>query len=248
MGVSQQYREYLQSMAYSESTIRQRLRLVALLGDPLTADRDAVLRVVSRPGSPSARRVYLAHLRAAYSDFAWLGWCGHDPTAGIRVSHSSPPPPRPLTDRQVEKLLAGLPPRMRGWTVLGCYAGLRACEVWQLQPHDFDGARLQIRGKGGKAASVPTHPLVAEVMDTWRPPGYSSASHLSSAWAAKARPLAGPVRFHQCRHTFATRLLAATGDLMLVRDAMRHSSVATTQRYVQVVDGRVAAAVVALAA
>lgn len=40
------------------------------------------------------------------------------------------------------------------------------------------------------------------------------------------------VSVHAMRHTAATRAHEVTGDLVLVRDFLGHSSVATTQRYV----------------
>jgi integrase/recombinase XerD len=45
--------------------------------------------------------------------------------------------------------------------------------------------------------------------------------------------------FHACRHYFATTMLEKSGgDLLAVRDLMRHSSVATTQVYTQLASGR----------
>jgi integrase/recombinase XerD len=45
--------------------------------------------------------------------------------------------------------------------------------------------------------------------------------------------------FHACRHFFATNMLEKSGgDLLAVRDLMRHSSVATTQVYTQLATGR----------
>jgi integrase/recombinase XerD len=45
--------------------------------------------------------------------------------------------------------------------------------------------------------------------------------------------------FHACRHYFATNMLErSNGDLLAVRDLMRHSSVATTQVYTQLASGR----------
>lgn len=41
-------------------------------------------------------------------------------------------------------------------------------------------------------------------------------------------------RFHDLRHTFATRLLRATGNLKLVQVAMAHESVSTTAKYAHV--------------
>lgn len=242
------YLTYLESMAYAPSTIRARMRLLRLLGDPLTATRDDVMRVISTPVKPSARRVYLAHLRAAYQDFGWLDWTDRDPTLGVRIAKSPPPPPCPLARAQTARLLDA-PRPFRDWTALGVYAGLRSSEVLALQRRDYDGERLRISGKGNKTATVPAHPRVAQVMADWTRPSYSTAGHLSAAWATAARRVGVPgVHFHQCRHTFATELLRETHDLMLVRDAMRHASVSTTQRYTVVVDDRVAAAVRALVA
>lgn len=55
-------------------------------------------------------------------------------------------------------------------------------------------------------------------------------------------------RFHDLRHTFASWLLAETGDLMLVRDQLAHQSVQTTQRYAHLIPGRREQAVSAVAA
>jgi integrase len=43
-------------------------------------------------------------------------------------------------------------------------------------------------------------------------------------------------RFHDLRHTFATRLLRLTGNLKLVSKLLGHSQVETTTRYAHVLD------------
>lgn len=48
---------------------------------------------------------------------------------------------------------------------------------------------------------------------------------------------------HSLRHTFATRLLRRTGDLFLVKTALRHASIASTAVYLSVSDERLRAAV-----
>lgn len=51
-------------------------------------------------------------------------------------------------------------------------------------------------------------------------------------------------RWHDLRHTMASRLVAATGgDLYVSRDALGHESFRTTERYAHVAEGRVRAAV-----
>lgn len=62
---------------------------------------------------------------------------------------------------------------------------------------------------------------------------------VTAAKAAGVREVAGKrLRFHDLRHTFASWLLASTGDLLLVRDALGHRDVATTQRYAHLLPGR----------
>ncbi|TNJ41558.1 tyrosine-type recombinase/integrase, partial [Phaeobacter sp. B1627] len=43
-------------------------------------------------------------------------------------------------------------------------------------------------------------------------------------------------RFHDLRHTFATRMLRATGNLKLVSRLLGHTSIETTMRYAHVLD------------
>jgi integrase len=47
-------------------------------------------------------------------------------------------------------------------------------------------------------------------------------------------------RFHDIRHTTATRLLRETGNMELVRKALNHADITTTARYAHVADGDVA--------
>lgn len=49
-------------------------------------------------------------------------------------------------------------------------------------------------------------------------------------------------RFHDLRHTFATRLLRRTGNIKLVSRLLGHTKVETTSRYAHVLDGDLAAA------
>lgn len=54
---------------------------------------------------------------------------------------------------------------------------------------------------------------------------------------------AGRLRFHDLRHTHASWLLGATGDLLLTSKRLGHANVATTQRYAHLLPGRMERAV-----
>lgn len=53
--------------------------------------------------------------------------------------------------------------------------------------------------------------------------------------ALKAAGIEG-FRFHDLRHTLGSRLLRVTGDLALVKDALKHKNIKTTLRYAHVLD------------
>ena len=117
------------------------------------------------------------------------------------------------------------------------------------------GERLiWINGKGGKRASIPLPPAVRALL--WplqgehpksvftyvvrrpshqtrrgerRPIAYEG---LTSEWArAVARAGLTDLHFHDLRHTAASRVLRATGNLNVVRRMLRHDDIASTMRY-----------------
>ena len=251
-GVSDALHAYMERIGYAPSTIQQRLgRLAALRVDPRDATRDDVLASIPTGLQASSKRVYVAALSAAYRDLITLGICDTNPAAGIRIPGFHRGTPRPVPDGDLDVLLDQTG-RERDWTVLGAFAGLRSSDVANLYAEDLvDGRMIELDGKGGVKASLPAHPLIVDVFDRaadrgplWR----VGSGRLSSVWSAWAFDITGHrYQFHQLRHSFATRIYRASGqDLIVTRDLMRHSSVATTQIYAGVEDPLLVAAVVGL--
>ena len=251
-GVSDALHAYMERVGYAPSTIQQRLGRLAALGvDPRDATRDDVLASIPTGLQASSKRVYVAALSAAYRDLITLGICDTNPAAGIRIPGFHRGTPRPVPDGDLD-VLVDQTGRERDWTVLGAFAGLRSSDVANLYAEDLvDGRMIELDGKGGVKASLPAHPLIVDVFDRaadrgplWR----IGSGRLSSVWSAWAFDITGHrYQFHQLRHSFATRIYRASGqDLIVTRDLMRHSSVATTQIYAGVEDPLLVAAVVGL--
>lgn len=254
VGVSMivQLEQWMVRSGYADGTIKQRMARVRALDVPLgDATAEDVLRSLPPDLSAATRRVYVSALSAAFRDLMTMGLVDHNPCIGIRTPGFHRGAPQPLADGLVERLLAEQGPE-RDWTVLGVYGGLRASDVAGLYADDLvetiHGPGVQLLGKGNRSAVIPAHPLVVEVFrrndhrgPLWRVP----PQQVSVRWARWVLRLTGETHhFHQCRHTFATRVYAASGqDLLVTRDLMRHSSVATTQIYAQVGDDRGYAAV-----
>lgn len=235
---------YMRRVGYAPGTIDQRARLLdALPCAPEHATRADVLDSLPMDARPSTKRVYVSSMSAGFRDLITLGLMDHNPALGVRIPGFHRGIPRPLPPTVVAQLCQADGPRERDWTVLGIYGGLRASDVAGLYRDDLVetefGWALALEGKGGVRALVPAHELVCEVMrrgpergPMWR----VSPAFVSTSWAHWVRGLTGGTyRFHQCRHTFATRVFQAAGrDLLVTRDLMRHASVATTQVYTSI--------------
>jgi integrase len=144
------------------------------------------------------------------------------------------------------------------------FTGLRRGELVALRWRDIDFAasRLRVCGsyaggrlttpKSGKVRSVPLAPDVATALarlaarEHWTGdddlvfPGvvgsYLDASALSRRYkAALERAALRPLRFHDLRHTFGTRMIAKA-DIRRVQEWMGHADVSTTMRYLHYVE------------
>ena len=72
-----------------------------------------------------------------------------------------------------------------------------------------------------------------------KPLGSVKKAFQTAAKAAGLRDMpAGRLRIHDLRHTAASWLLAAGGDLQVVKEVLGHSNIATTGRYVHLLPGR----------
>ncbi len=136
----------------------------------------------------------------------------------------------------------------------GC--GLRIAEALALDVGDAplpgDTAPLRVTGKGAKQRLVPVLPVVRAAMAAWlrlhpRPqaetPLFLGVRGGRLDPAVAQRTLRGFRRLnglpehatpHALRHSFATHLLAAGGDLRTIQELLGHASLSTTQRYTSV--------------
>ena len=221
-------------------------RICARTGDPDTAtleDMEAVIMAAQRQGS---RANYVARTKSIFQTLRELELITN--TADQKLAKVRKPRglPRPLSESQAQRLITEADEPYRSWFILGIYAGLRAMEVSGLQGSDLeegpDGFLLRIRGKGGTDLTIPAHPEVVRIIKESGTLGrlwYLNPNKVSSYACAEMKRLGVEMKFHSLRHYFATSALRASGgDLLVVRDLLRHASVATTQVYAQLGEGR----------
>lgn len=169
---------------------------------------------------------------------------------------------RYLSDEEEIRLLdacVGRYEHLRPIIITALYTGMRRGEIFNLKWSDVDLKKnvIHVReSKSGRprtihiAPNVRTEierllPLAAENEYVFGNPHTGKArTDLKHAFAriCKAAGITG-LRFHDLRHTFATRLAERTGNIVDVAHALGHSQIATTMRYAHAIPDRVAEAI-----
>lgn len=164
-----------------------------------------------------------------------------------------------LRDDQLRALFAALKsPKYRA-LFMTCYgAGLRIGEACRLQVGDIDSRRMVIRvtqGKGAKERYTVLSPRLLEALrvywkllrpPVWMFPGQGAAGPVSPdsvrAVFRTAREQVGLGAWctpHVLRHSFATHLLEAGTDLVVIQALLGHTSIKTTCIYTHVSTDRI---------
>ncbi len=202
---------------------------------------------------------------AIRSFFRFLTEAGHLKQTPARLVRSAPchqKPPACLTEKEAYKLLATIKREktliaqrdhlifalMLGTGIrLGSLVALNAGNV------DLASGTIRVNGKGnveqlvfvngrlkrllkkhiGKRDAV--HPVFLSVRG--RRIGSRQVQLRLGHWLRRAG-ITRPCTVHTLRHSFATRLYEKTGDLRLVRRALGHRQITTTEIYSPVADGR----------
>lgn len=205
------------------------------------------------PGrAASTRNTYRAAIR---SFLAWAVERGHlDFDAGALLPPVKVPAgqPRPAHHDVLTDILARANEPFRLWILLAAGMGLRCVEIARLDREHIAEDRTWVQGKGGANTYIPTHPVVwvgAQLL----PPG-PVARRMDGRRSSRqdvyqrandhiARLGHKGVTMHQMRHWHGTQIYRAAGrDLLVAKKALRHASVAMTQRYVETDDVELIAA------
>lgn len=258
-GITDRYLAYLRAIGRPPTTIGLRAWQVAhtarvtgkAVGD-ITAD-DLINLLASQRWAPETRRSYRSGLR---DFFAWAKRHDHvaiDPAEAIpqvRVPRASA---RPCPDDIYRAAVERADDRGRLILRLAAEAGLRRAEIAHVHSRDVaPGPSLHVRGKGGHRRVVPITESLAAALTAAG--GYVFGSqrgeHLTPrSVGVIASDLLGPdVTLHMLRHRFATRAYRGTRDLRAVQQLLGHSSLAITERYLEVDDTERRAAMMAAVA
>ncbi len=183
----------------------------------------------------------------------------HNPTTAVELPpNDEKPRERVATADEAAALLDALPDDIRVAYALAFYAGLRRSEIHRLDwcDVDLDGLSITVRRSKSDAGTGRRVPIVAPLVDILENTGQRSgkvcrrsvmagkhAAEAKKAWRyldheasepheERETPLE-PIGLHECRHTYASLLVAAGYNLKEVMEYLGHADLTTTSRYVK---------------
>lgn len=191
-------------------------------------------------------------------------WCTLNPFTMVRREREAALCERWLTAGEEEQLLAVCLPWLRNLVTMALHTGMRLGEIlslrWALV--DLVHRRVMVQTVLAKTARARTIPLnetarlllAVHALSSSPEPGSlvfgtscgteHTGSNVNRAFRlAVKRAKIAPVRFHDLRHTFATRLAQNDVDLYRIQRLLGHTSPTMTQRYAHHSTGSLAPAV-----
>jgi integrase len=213
---------------------------------PLDVERFRAKRLEAGIKKSTSNRE-LALLKRMFHLAADWGYSAANPVTKVKLfSERDNLKERVLTADEETKLLAHCAPHLRPIVVFALNTGMRRGEILGLRWDQVDPAGKSVlvkRTKSGRDRSIPLNDAAAGVIKAQRktsPGSYVFPSTKGKEFMrtvdhsfGRACRLAGIVglRFHDLRHTFATRLIRRGADIITVQALLGHYAVTVTQRY-----------------
>ncbi len=223
--------------------------------------RDGLLRGITprkTKRSPASVVRYLAAISHVFS-FAIkeLQWLDDNPVSKIRKPTEPRGRVRFLTQEERERLLAACQESKNKHlyliVVLALLTGMRASEILHLKFQDIDldkGTIIIHQSKNNERRAVPLTGMALRLVKKYAEAKQVSFSYLflsskhdepvdiRSAWnAALARAKIENMRFHDCRHDFASNLLAQGASVAQLAEVLGHKTLQMVKRYSHLCEG-----------
>jgi integrase len=246
-----------QYLAYSEANKRSARRDRFLLKQLLASFGQKRLKEISpwlieqhkarrrREVAPASVNRELACLKHLFSLAIQWGKAQGNPVKAVKFFREDNQVERILTSDEEARLLGAANARLRPVLILALNTGIRLgeCLALRWEHVDFDRGALRVaHSKSGKSRNIPMNRAVVQMLLALRAAG----SRDGPVFQVAGRPVRSvqrafrlarrdadlrDVRFHDLRHTFATRLVTAGVDIVTVSKLLGHSTLAMTMRY-----------------
>ncbi len=220
--------------------------------------RTYTAKIFSRGLGPRSIQRRLSGIRSFMNYLLREGLIKSNPASGIKTPKAPKRLPNVLDVDQINQLLnirETSPTSLRDKAILELLysSGLRLSELVNLNPIDLNlkDKSLMVMGKGGKTRLVPIGQKAIEALNLWLDVrdqlaktgeealfvgtkglrlGQRAIQARITHWGKKNGIQQG-VYPHLLRHSFATHLLEASGDLRAVQELLGHKDISSTQIY-----------------
>ena len=156
-----------------------------------------------------------------------------------------------LTSDEEKRLMEVLPEYLKPIVICALQTGMRRGEIFNLKWSniDFDYGFIELlETKSGKSRRIPISARLMNILDAQprineyvfiNPETKKPYNDIKKAWYSSLKK-AGieNFRFHDLRHTVATRLADSNIDLVVVKEILGHADIQTTMRYAHAVPQR----------
>lgn len=145
-----------------------------------------------------------------------------------------------LTPAEVQRLAAKCSPEVGDFIRLAALTGLRRSELLGLKKGNLRGGSvvLDARTKTGRPRAIPLTPEAARIAAR-RIPWTMGYAPLRREFERARKAIGRPdVHLHDLRHTFASWVVQATGNMKAVRELLGHTTMAMTDRYAHLAPGQ----------
>lgn len=205
--------------------------------------------------SKSTTNRYLQLLKKMYNVAKEEGYAEENPVLKVKLySEKDTLTERVLTEEEEGRLLETSAEHLRSILILALNTGMRRGEIFNLMWSQVDFRDRKIRVERTKSQKLRFIPMNSTVYNELRrlesKNGQSSYVSFNPATgkpyvdvmtafkAACKRAGVKGLRFHDLRHTFASRLVKRGADIVTVQTLLGHSTLALTQRYTHADDDR----------
>lgn len=208
---------------------------------PAGVSQDDLLQVFAThtEWKPETRKSYRAAMRGFFDWAQRQGHLNDDPARDLPKFTVPRAAARPCPEQLYRAALARGDDRLALMLRLAAEAGLRRGEIAQVHARDLidadSGPALLVHGKGGKLRLVPITDSLYEAIAArggWAFPSQRGEHLTARTIGAMCSQALQPATVHQLRHRFATRAYRGSHNIRAVQELLGHSSIATTQRYV----------------
>jgi site-specific recombinase XerD len=193
----------------------------------------------------------LATLKKAFNlAFKEWEWIESNPVSKVSMEQEDNKRDRWLTLHEEERLLKACPLWLREVVIFALNTGMRLSEILELSWEAVDLFRKTVtvfRSKNKERRTLPLNGAAIELLKSkakvrliktnlvfYGPRGHNLLGKRNVSWVfhtVARRAEISDFRFHDLRHTFATRLIQAGVDLYKVQRLLGHKSPSMTQRY-----------------